>query len=137
MADGKGKQERLTSQKKIILDYLQSVKTHPSAEIVYRAVQKKLPQISKGTVYRNLKSLRQKGEILELAGEAARFDSDISPHSHLFCEECGEIVDIFKKFNIKLPQGSEGEKIGKINHYQIYFYGICKKCENRIAKKRR
>ncbi|MBC7073854.1 transcriptional repressor, partial [Candidatus Parcubacteria bacterium] len=48
--------ERLTSQKKIILDYLKSVRTHPSAEEIFEKVRKRLPQISLGTVYRILKN---------------------------------------------------------------------------------
>lgn len=125
--------ERLTSQKKIILDYLRSVKTHPTADAVYRAVRKKLPQISKGTVYRNLKNLKQKGEILEIPCDVAHFDGDISPHGHFFCERCGQIFDIFSDF--KACQALKNKKLpGKINNYQVYFYGQCKKCLKKGTK---
>src|SRR3989344_495400 len=87
--------ERITSQKKIILDYLKSVKTHPSAEIIYSAVKRKLPQISRGTVYRNLKNLKEKSEILEIPARVSRYDGDISVHGHFFCQECGKILDVF------------------------------------------
>jgi len=119
--------ERLTSQKKIILDYLKSVKTHPTAEVVYRAVKKQLPQISKGTVYRNLNNLKQRGKILEISHDVARFDGDTLPHGHFFCECCGQIFDIFQNF--KACRALKGKRLpGKINHYQIYFYGTCKQC---------
>ena len=59
----KEKRERITSQKKLILDYLKSVKCHPSAGKVFFEVQKKLPRISRGTVYRILKNLKGKREI--------------------------------------------------------------------------
>lgn len=118
--------ERITCQKKIILDYLRSVKTHPSAEIVYLAVKKKLPQISRGTVYRNLKNLKEKGRVLEISSEVSRYDGDISQHSHFFCEKCGKIIDIFQK--ITLPKIKK-VKVGDIKNYQAYFYGTCASCE--------
>jgi len=119
--------ERLTSQKKIILNYLRSVKIHPSADKVYSVVRKKLPRISKGTVYRILRNLKDKGEILELpCKECQRYDGDISNHGHFFCRECKDVFDIFEDF--KIPKLKK-IKVGEINNYQISFYGTCKKCE--------
>ena len=120
--------ERITSQRKIILDYLKSVKTHPSVEEVYLAVRKKLPQISLGTVYRNLNILKEKGQIQEIFCEVSHFDGDISPHSHFVCEHCGGIFDIFEKFNF--PKKT---KVGKIKNYKVYYYGLCKKCQNKVS----
>lgn len=116
--------ERTTSQKKIILDYLMSVKTHPSVEDVYLAVRKKLPRISLGTVYRNLRSLKEKGQIQEISSEVSHYDGDISPHSHFVCEKCRKIFDVFDKVDL-----SKKTKVGKIKNYQVYYYGICKKCQ--------
>lgn len=119
--------ERLTSQKKIIFDYLKNVKTHPSAEKIYLEAKKKLPQISKGTVYRILKQAAKKGKIQELSCKGqSQFDGDISPHIHFICEKCGSVYDIFEK--VKIPS-KKVASFGKINNYQIYFYGICKKCQ--------
>jgi Fe2+ or Zn2+ uptake regulation protein len=118
--------ERITSQRKIILDYLKSVKTHPSTEEVYSAVKKKLPRISLGTVYRNLKNLKEKGEIQEVFNEVGHYDGDISPHAHFVCEKCRKIFDIFNKINIP-----KNIKVGKIKNYQVYYYGFCKKCQKR------
>jgi len=120
--------ERLTSQKKIILEYLKSVKTHPSAEKIYLETKKRLPQISRGTVYRILNRAREKGEIRELPCKTcSHFDGDISQHTHFLCEKCGKIYDIFEK--IKIPSAKKVESLGKINNYQLCFYGICKNCK--------
>jgi len=119
--------ERITSQRKIILDYLKSVKTHPSTEEVYLAVKKKLPQISLGTVYRNLKNLKEKGEIKEVFNEMSHYDGDISPHAHFVCEKCRKIFDVLEKVNISKKK----IKVGEIKNYQIYYYGFCKKCQKR------
>ena len=143
------KRERLTCQKKIILDYLKSVKTHPSAETLYLSVRKKLPQISLGTVYRILKNLKDKGEIREIPDEVSRYEGDLTPHAHFICEDCRKIFDVFEKchilqtkkikvgkMNYPAPKGgvslrasSFGGFTAEIKNYQVYFYGHCKNCQ--------
>lgn len=118
--------ERITNQKKIILDYLKSVKTHPSAEAVYLAVKKKLPQISLGTVYRILNTLKEKGEIIEIPSEVTHYDGNISSHIHFICERCTNIFDIYDKCQFLKRKKT---KVGKIKNYQVYLYGECKKCK--------
>ena len=118
--------ERNTSQKKIIKEYLVNVKNHPSAEEVFLAVQKKLPTISKATVYRILKGFKENGSIQEIISNVSHFDGDLSVHSHFICNRCHKVFDIFEsntqiKFNKNI-------KAGKIDSYQIYFRGLCNKC---------
>lgn len=124
----KNKTERITCQKKIILDYLKNIKTHPSAEVIYREVKKKLPRISLGTVYRNLKTLKEKGKIQEILYGIAHFDGDISPHAHFICEKCEKIFDIFGEIGILEYKKL---KVGKVKNYQVYFYGLCNNCQTR------
>jgi Fe2+ or Zn2+ uptake regulation protein len=120
------KKERLTNQKRVILEYLKSTKSHPCAKEVYFEVKKKLPQISFGTVYRILNQLKEKGEIKEILTGVSHFDGDLTFHSHFVCQKCKKIFDVFegipKLKNKKL-------KVGKIEDYQVIFYGICKKCK--------
>ena len=120
------KKERITSQKKVILDYLKSTKTHPSAEEIFKKVRKKLPRISLGTVYRILKNLKEKGEVLEIPAEVSHYDANTFPHVHFFCQKCKKIFDVAQKCAILKHKKL---KVGKIKNYQIYFYGICKKCK--------
>jgi Fe2+ or Zn2+ uptake regulation protein len=121
--------ERLTSQKQIILDYLKGVKTHPSAEKVYNEVKKKLPRISKGTVYRNLELFSENNEILKIQGEIKRFDGDVSPHHHFICERCDKIFDVFGKIGKINFYNEKIKNIGKPKNFQVYIYGNCKKCD--------
>lgn len=88
--------QRSTRQKTAILEYLRSVKSHPSAETVYLALKKKMPQLSLGTVYRNLDAYAKNGQSLlfEVKGQQ-RFDGDVSPHSHFTCDECGGVQDLW------------------------------------------
>lgn len=121
--------KRVTSQERIILDYLKSVKIHPPAEIIYTEVKKRLPQISLGTVYRNLNKLKGEGMILEIPTKMARYDGDTSAHSHFICDVCGEIYDIFDPEINKICFNEKTFKFGRVRTHQLYLYGACKKCE--------
>ncbi len=140
--------EKITSQRKIISDYLKNTFSHPKAEDVYLEVRRKLPQISLGTVYRILNLLKNKGEVREILYEVNHYDANLSPHSHFICEGCKKIFDIetpnLKKINKKTNGKSQKylkqilgdfSKVGKINHYQIYFYGKCKNCVKKSENK--
>ena len=123
-------QERLTSQKQIILDYLMSVKVHPPAEKVFQEVKKKLPRISQGTVYRILNNFTDKGKIQAIgAGGISHFDGDTSPHAHFICQSCSKVFDVFDVCSKCKTLLNKKIKVGKINHFKIYFYGKCKNCK--------
>lgn len=121
--------ERLTNQKQIILDYLQSVHTHPTAEEIFKAVQKKLPRISLATVYRNLEKFVEKEMVLEIPGETKRFDADIDEHQHFICDSCGKVYDICCRLPHLKKLEEHQHKVGTIKRYQLYFCGTCKKCK--------
>lgn len=123
---------RLTNQKKIVLDYLMGVKCHPTAEEVYTAVQKKLPRISVGTVYRILRDLDEKNCAQTiLSKKAAHFDGNASPHTHFVCTECDRVFDIEDECCECGILQKKKTKVGKIKNYKIIFYGICKQCERK------
>lgn len=123
------KTERETSQKKIILNYLIGVKNHPSAEEIYIKVKKSLPSLSRGTVYRILKNLKEKKIIQEIPSSISRYDGDTSSHAHFICNKCDKIFDIFNACKDCKIIKNKKTKVGKINNYQVYFYGKCKFCE--------
>lgn len=128
----KNKTERTTAQKSFIFDYLRGVKTHPTAEVVYKEVRKKLPTISQGTVYRVLNNFKDKGEIQTIeTKDNVHFDADISDHAHFICEKCGKVYDIFDECSKCGILKKKKTKVGKINKYQIKFYGICTKCKRK------
>jgi Fe2+ or Zn2+ uptake regulation protein len=120
--------ERMTSQKHVVIEFLKETKSHPTAEMVYKEVKKKLPRVSRATVYRILKDLKEKGEIREIPCKVCRYDGDLTEHSHFFCEKCGGIIDVPEK--VRLPS-IKSKMVGKINNYQIYFYGVCRKCSRK------
>ena len=118
--------QRNTIQKQVILDYLHSVKSHPSAEQVYIAVKEKLPTISKATVYRILKNFCQENLVKEISSDVSHYDACIEHHTHFICQDCKKVFDMsdFDK-SIHFPKRV---KAGKINNYQINFFGACNKC---------
>lgn len=83
-------------QREAVLNVLCKTKIHPTAAWIYEEVQKEIPNISLGTVYRNLSGLADNGMIKKLSfGESmVHFDGDTSVHSHFYCEVCGSINDI-------------------------------------------
>ncbi|MBU1178354.1 transcriptional repressor [Patescibacteria group bacterium] len=122
--------DRLTKQRQVILDYLQKVTCHPTAEIVYNNVRRKLPHISLGTVYRNLDYLVDREYALELnTTDAERhFDGCIREHWHYICDKCGTIYDLRRAGNMPVRK-----KVcwGKVERTECNLYGICKKCARR------
>ena len=124
------KVERMTAQKSFILDYLKSVKSHPTAEVVYKEVKKKLPNISCGTVYRVLNNFKDKGEIISIdTKDNVHFDADISDHAHFICEKCQNVYDVIDECCECGILKNKKTKVGKIKKYVINFYGICSICE--------
>lgn len=123
------KKERLTNQKKIIIDYLRSAKTHPSAKEVFRAVRKKLPHLSLGTVYRILNRLKEKAEILEIPEKVRRYDGQTKTHGHFICQRCSKIFDVMIKSKDWQFTKIKKTKFGKAEKYIVYFYGLCRDCQ--------
>lgn len=120
----------MTAQKSFVFDYLKGVKTHPTAETVYKEVRKKLPNISQGTVYRVLDSFKDKGKIQAIdTKDAVHFDADISDHAHFICECCGNVYDVYDECSHCGILKNRRTKVGKINKYQIKFYGVCSSCK--------
>ena len=117
---------RYSRQREALLDLLRSTKSHPDAEWLYTGLRKEYPNISLGTVYRNLRQLTEAGEILELSyGNISHFDGDITPHYHMRCNICHKIYDIpasSVSINLKTVDGFE------IDTINLDLNGICQNC---------
>lgn len=129
--------KRNTIQKTKILSYLMSVKTHPTAEMVYAAISKDLPMLTLATVYRNLHSLADQGMILRFKYKNTyRFDGNSKLHFHAACKSCGTIYDYTSKKYEKFIESEKKELAEKgfiADSYNLIFYGLCKKC-NEVKK---
>ncbi len=118
---------RYSRQRELIKDILKGRCDHPTADMVYASAREIAPDISLGTVYRNLKLLADEGLILTLETEDKRlhYDGDTSRHSHFICNECGKIIDLFKP--IETP--AELKEAGlMVTEEKCIYYGYCKEC---------
>ena len=127
---------RQTKQRKIILEELRKLKTHPTAEELFLEIKKKIPNISFSTVYRNLNFLKNKGDILELnlGKYSSRYDGDLSLHQHFFCLGCSKIIDIQIPLEDKLTKRIENKLDCKVKYQRVDFYGYCKECKRKHKK---
>ncbi|WP_130838606.1 Fur family transcriptional regulator [Lachnoclostridium sp. Marseille-P6806] len=117
-------------QRDAIYDFLQGRTDHPTADLIYLGVREKLPNISLGTVYRNLMVLRDAGLIrtVDVGDGVIHFDPDISEHNHFVCQSCGCVQDLDMK-SIDLVKDIAAENFrGRITGYSAYFYGVCEDC---------
>ena len=121
---------KYSRQRESIKHYLATTKEHPTADTIYMHVRKEFPNISLGTVYRNLDFLVDTGEIrrLEAAGTTKRFDGDISWHQHVRCIHCGRIGDVMQPLPVPSVAGMQVEGFYSIVDSRVEFDGICEAC---------
>ena len=122
---------RLTRQRKVILEELKKVYTHPGADEIYEMVRKRLPRISLGTVYRNLEILSELGEIqkLELGGTLKRFDAETKLHYHVRCIRCERLDDAHIQPLKEIETDFQNMSDYKITGHMLIFNGICPDCQ--------
>ena len=122
---------RETKQKEAILNVLRRTDSHPTADWIYDEVRKVIPNISKGTVYRNLKILKEDEEIseLNLSGTVSRYEGNQKSHYHFRCEKCGRVFDLEEPVNKELDERIAKNTGFKVKYHQLEFRGICKDCQ--------
>lgn len=121
---------KFSRQRESIKEFLMSRNDHPTADTVYENMKTIYPNISLGTVYRNLSLLADIGEIQKLSsfGGADRFDGRTEPHCHFMCTECNKVTDLHNEGVADfLQQAGEGFD-GKITGCSVRFFGICEEC---------
>lgn len=121
-----------SKQRDMIKAFLMGRKDHPTADVIYMNVRKQNPNISLGTVYRNLNLLADIGEIqrLRVGDGMDHFDADISPHYHFVCTECDSVIDLEMESIDTINDVAAKGFDGKIAGHVTYFYGTCSACTN-------
>jgi len=125
------KKNKKTKQRAAILKTLRSTQSHPTAFWIYEQVKKEIPDISLGTVYRNLNLLRDKGEILQLdfLRPLSHFDGRAEPHYHFVCNNCRSILDLTEPVNTQLNNILANETGLKVFSHHLEFEGLCHNCQ--------
>jgi Fe2+ or Zn2+ uptake regulation protein len=110
-----------------VLEFLESTRSHPTADEVFQTIRRTYPTISKATVYNTLDALTKAGAILRLTIDpgASRYDADLDPHVHFRCRICGKTYDIAPLTTEAHEDSVDGHKIESV---RTYAYGICVEC---------
>ena len=119
-----------SKQRELILKTVIENPIHPTADTVYTNLREKFPNISLGTVYRNLSLLADMGEIIKITtGDGAdRFDGRITPHNHFICRKCHKVSDLEMESIDSILGIAQKNFLGKIDSHVTNFYGICGDC---------
>lgn len=119
---------RYSKQRELIFETLKGVCSHPTADEIYAMVRMSDPDISLGTVYRNLNQLADNGDILKIASENAdRFDYPRTPHYHFRCRVCGKVEDIADEYTEDIRRLSE-----KLGASGMVAEGLCVACRGDV-----
>ena len=123
---------KYSRQRESIKNYLMATKEHPTADEVYMNVKQEFPNISLGTVYRNLNLLTDIGEAIKIStpNGGDRFDGKLEPHNHFLCTKCGRLLDLeldmqsIDEVNLLAAENFDGV----ITSSSTLFYGECSDC---------
>ena len=125
---------RMTPQRSVLLQVLSHTRTHPTADELYKQVQRQLPHVSQATVYRNLQELVQARLIatLERAGSAVRYDANPDDHHHFVCTRCGAVSDIYLTDIAYAVDGTRSMTApSRIDRAELQLHGVCARCAGR------
>jgi Fur family peroxide stress response transcriptional regulator len=120
-------------KRQAILTCLRQSEAHPSAEWVYAQLKPEIPDLSLGTVYRNLALFKSQGLITSLGtvNGVERFDGNTQNHVHFVCTNCAGVTDVeCVSILPSLQEAAEQDLGGQINGCQITFTGLCRECRN-------
>ncbi len=126
--------ENFSRKRTAILKTLQETSSHPTADWVYSQLRPRYPNLSLGTVYRNLKKLCETGKShsVGVVNGQEHFDGNIQPHSHLICENCGAIRDIqeafFNEDALVQVSNKHSHLVYVIHEATVVFKGFCTGC---------
>ncbi len=115
-----------------ILTCLRQTRQHPSADWIYSQLKPQIPDLSLGTVYRNLALFKEQGLVRSLGtvNGVERFDGFPQPHVHFVCTCCGSVQDLE---DIPLPT-LQAEPVGRVEGCQLTFTGTCRDCLEKEEK---
>jgi len=133
MADTK--KIRFSRKRERICEWIRSREDHPRAEDIYAALRQEFPDLSLGTVYKNLHFLEEQGRISKVRGSLGteRFDWRTEDHNHFICRECGRIRDMDLAADPAAGLPEETEDGGHIEAVTLTAVGLCSECRKKLA----
>ena len=121
---------KYSRQRESILNFLASRTDHPTAETIYLNIKKDFPNISLGTVYRNLSLLEEIGQIIKISTGSGpdHYDFNTAPHYHFICRACDRVMDIDMDFENSLLEEVKGATDLNVESCLVSFTGLCPEC---------
>jgi len=123
--------KRYSKKREAILALLRETRSHPDAEWIYQRAKLQYPDLSLGTVYRNLSELSEDGTIISVAvvDGRERYDANIAPHPHFICGRCAAVIDLPDEYgSVVLPSPMPFH--GRIDRIENVYHGLCEDCLN-------
>ena len=125
------KKQNFSRKREAILEVLRGTKSHPTADWVYQQLKPSFPDLSLGTVYRNLSRFKEDGTVVSVGvveGQE-RYDADVTPHSHFVCTVCGTVLDVEDEFVDPESDSEVSRLLGvRVLSHQVVFRGFCGDC---------
>ena len=120
-----------SKQREAIVRVLRSTSSHPTAEWIYEEVKKEIPNIGLATVYRNLRLLKEAGEVSEMgtSSDTAHFDGNTNDHYHFRCDRCGRILDLDEPIDTEIEARIARRTGLKVTHHHLELGGLCLDCQ--------
>ncbi len=126
---------KFSKKREAILQVIRSTKEHPSAEWIYEKLKPEYPDLSLGTVYRNLALFREEGEIISIANVNGqeRYDAETGSHPHFICRNCGAVIDVNAADPEHLDAALEKDTGFLVESHDLIFHGRCTNCIEKQA----
>lgn len=121
--------KRYSRQRELIHQTLMGTTQHPTAEMVYQWLKPENPNLSLGTVYRNLNLLADEGEITRMAFPVERYDANTMPHPHFRCGGCGSVYDLELPYDKALDEQALLASGHDVQRHELIFSGVCVNCK--------
>lgn len=122
---------RYSRKREAILEAIRATDVHPSADWVYQLLKPQYPDLSLGTVYRNLSKFKEDGEVVGIGtvNGYERFDGNVVPHAHFICKSCAAVLDFHKLApDADLDQAAQEQYGVEVDHHELTFHGTCPNC---------
>lgn len=120
---------RKTRQLEVVWHEVAGDNSHPTADQIYQKVRRHFPNISLGTVYRNLQKLVAEGKLQVLTlGRTQHFDPLVDSHQHFICQTCGRVYDILVGKDEELLPASLPQGGFTVTSQRLAYFGKCKSC---------
>lgn len=123
--------KRYSKKREAILEVIRGTRTHPTADWVYQQLKPLYPDLSLGTVYRNLTVLREENLLrsVGVVNGQERFDAIVEPHAHFVCERCGAVIDLPDvRTDAGLDKAVNRAYGVRVDHHDLVFHGTCRTC---------